>query len=112
MRGSIPSVVSDVSVLPMFVCVGKFSSLIGVSRASSAVSGEARGASGFFLSPVGLVDRMLFSLCVVRGRSVQKDFVVHLFWVRCIHVCVFIHVPVITNCMLLDILDFVVKRSV
>jgi hypothetical protein len=111
-RGSIPSVVSDVSALPMFVCVGKFSSLIGVSRASSAVSGEARGASVPFLIPVGLLDRMLYCLCVVRGRSVQNDFLVHLFWVRRVHVCVFIRVPVITNCMLLDILDFVVKRSV
>ena len=88
MRGSIPSVVSDVSALPVFVCVGKFSSLLGVSRVSSPVNGEPRGASVPFLIPVGLLDRMLLYLCVVRGRSVQNDFVVHLFWVRCVHVCV------------------------
>ena len=90
------SVVSEVSALPVLALVGKFSSLLGVVRASSTVSGEARGASIFLA--VGLIDRMLFSCVCVRGRSVQTDFVGHLFWVRCVHVCVVIRVPVITNC--------------
>ena len=98
MRGSIPSVVSDVSALPVGVLVGKLSSLLGVSRASSTVNGEALGASAPFRSIVGFVDRMLSCLCVVRGRAVQNDFVEHLCWVRCVHVCVVIRVPVITNC--------------
>ena len=98
MRGFIPSVVSDVSVLPVGVLVGKLSSLLGMSRASSTVNGEARGASAPFRSTVGLLDRMLSYLCVVRGRAVQNDFVEHLCWVRCVHVCVVIRVPVITNC--------------
>ncbi len=55
--------VSEVSPLPVFVFVGKISSLIGVMRASSTVSGEARGASGPFIVAVGLIDRMLLS-CV------------------------------------------------
>ncbi len=88
--------VSDVSALPVGVLVGKLSSLLGVSRASSTV-GEALGASAPFRSIIGLVDRMFSCLCVVRGRAVQNDFVEHLCWVRCVHVCVVIRVPVITN---------------
>ena len=83
-----PSVVSEVSALPVFAFVAEFSSLLGVVRASSTVSGEARScASVAFFVGLGLVDRMLFSCVCVRGRSVQKDFIGHLFWVRCVHLC-------------------------
>ncbi len=48
---------------------------------------EARGlasvADGFLGALVFL--RMLVLLVVVRGLSIQKDFVGHLFWVRCVH---------------------------
>ena len=58
-----PSVISEVSALPVFALVAELSSLLGVVRASSTVSGEARGASGAFFIAVGLIDRMLLS-CV------------------------------------------------
>ncbi len=50
-----PSVVSEVSALPVFAFVGKFFSLIGVVRASSTLSGEACGASGAFFIAVGFI---------------------------------------------------------
>jgi len=46
-------------------------------------------------------------LVVVRGLSIQKDFVGHLFWVRCVHL-LFVMLRLTLKYVLLDILDFVV----
>ena len=64
------------------------SSLIGLRVVSSVV--EARNfaslVDGFL---VAIVVFRMFVLCVVvRGLSIQKDLVGHLYWVRCVHLCV------------------------
>jgi hypothetical protein len=47
----------------------------------------------------------------VRGLSIQKDFVGHLFWVRCVHV-LFVFVRLTLMYVLIDIVDFVLMLSV
>ena len=69
------------------------SSLIGLREVSSVVEALmssvvealnfASVADGFLGASV-VVFRMFVLLCV-RGLSIQKDFVGHLFWVRCVH---------------------------
>ena len=57
--------------------------------------------------------RMFVLLVVVRGLSIQKDFVGHLFCVRCVHLLFVVLVLRLTLLyVLLDILDFVVMLSV
>ncbi len=51
------------------------------------------------------------SFVVVRGLSIQRNFVGHLFWVRCVHVCVVV-VRLTLIYVLMDTLDFVVILSV
>jgi hypothetical protein len=77
--------------------------------ASSPGEVEARSlasvADGFLGAFVFL--RMFVLLVVVRGLSIQKDFVGHLFWVRCVHL-LFVMLRLTLKYVLLDILDFVV----
>ncbi len=66
-------------------------------------------ADGFFGATVFF---RMFVLCVVvRGLSIQKDFVGHLFCVRCVHL-LFVVVRLTLMYVLLDILDFFVMMSV
>ncbi len=66
-------------------------------------------ADGFLGAMVFL--RMFVLLVVVRGLSIQKDFVGHLFCVRCVHL-LFVVLRLTLMYVLLDILDFVVMLSV
>jgi len=72
------------------------------ARSLASVADGFLGAIVFF--------RMFVLLDVVRGLSIQKDFVGHLFWVRCVHVC-FVVLRLTVRYVLLDILDFVVMLS-
>ena len=80
--------------------------------ASSPGEVEARLASvadGFLGTIVFL--RMFVLRIVVRGLSIQEDFVGHLFCVRCVHL-LFVVLRLTLLYVLLDILDFVVMLSV
>jgi hypothetical protein len=81
--------------------------------ASSPGEVEARSlasVAGVFLGAFVFL-RMFVLLVVVRGLSIQKDFVGHLFCVRCVHL-LFVVLRRTLMYVLLDILDFVVMLSV
>ena len=83
------------------------SSLIGLRVASSVVEGRAFALLvDAFLGAI-VVFRMFVLCVVVRGLSIQKDFVGHLFCVRCVHL-LFVVLRLALMYVLLDILDFVV----
>ena len=69
------------------------------AQSFASVADGFLGATVFF--------RMFVLLVVVRGLSIQKDFVGHLFCVRCVHL-LFVVLRLALMYVLLDILDFVV----